>query len=74
MGKKSIVIVIISLVIGGGAGFYGGIKYQQGKAPQRGNFSFAAGSGAGGARFMAGGGRRGGSRARGNIKQDDKRI
>lgn len=42
MKNKNLLIVIIgviSLLVGGAAGFFGGMKYQQGKTPTRGQFA-----------------------------------
>lgn len=39
--KKNLIVIIVgvvTLLIGGGAGFFAGMKYQQGKTPQRGQF------------------------------------
>lgn len=57
MNKNIVVPVVIALLIGGGAGFFGGMKYSQ---SQRGNFRNGQ-FGAGGNFMMQGGGRTGGA-------------
>jgi hypothetical protein len=58
--NKNIIIVgigIVALLIGGGAGFFGGMQFQKGKTPVRGQFgangTFTRGAGRGGANGMA---------------------
>lgn len=36
--KNLIIVAIIALVVGGGAGFFGGMQYQKGQTPARGQF------------------------------------
>lgn len=47
MNKKLLITAITVLILGGGVGFYGGMKYQQSKTPTRqfGNFAGRNGSG-----------------------------
>lgn len=52
--KKTIIIAVAVAVVFGAGGFFGGIKYQQSKAPVRGAFGGGAG-GAGAAGRRAGG-------------------
>lgn len=58
MNKSSIGLLVAVALVGSGAGFWGGMKYQQGQAPVRGQGQFAGGTfdGAQGARAQRGGG------------------
>ncbi len=58
MKNNAIVMIIVGLVIGGGLGFYGGIKYQAGKATLSATMNNT--NGGGGGRFAGQGGRFGG--------------
>lgn len=80
--NKVIIAVVLALVVGGGAGFFGGMKYQQSKTP-------AGRFGSGNFQFQANGSttRNGGNTVRGNgngmnfrpvdgeiVSADDKNI
>ena len=58
MNNTLIAVAVVGLIIAGGAGFYGGMKYQTTQTPTRGAGQFAGGNFAGGNR---GGGRGGGA-------------
>ena len=58
MNNTLIVGAVVGLIVGSGAGFYGGMKYQSAQTPTRGSGQFAGGNFGGGNR---GGGRGGGS-------------
>lgn len=80
MNKTLISILVVAVVVGGGA-FYGGMKYSQGKTPQ----GFAGGEGGGGGQHQPGtagdgfrgvrGNQSGGGFTSGDIlSKDDKSI
>jgi hypothetical protein len=52
--KNNLVITILVAVVTLGAGFFGGMKYQQGKQPQMGQFRRTVGTGTPGNRTMGG--------------------
>ncbi|SRR6266404_1210434 len=57
MNNKIIIFSVIALLVGAGAGFFGGMQFQKGKTPARGQFgangTFTRGAGRGGANGMA---------------------
>lgn len=78
--KKIIIAVLIAVVAAGGAGFYGGMKYQQSKSPAKGNGQFfmsengQGGQGQGMTDGNMRGGLNGGMTSGEIISKDDKSI
>jgi pectate lyase len=74
MGKKNMVTMVVVALVFAGAGFFGGMKYAQGKGrPNQGAFRGGSGNVAG-RRTGAGGGPAGGFTGGQIISKDDKSI